>query len=251
MGRGDGKIYKLIACAAGAIGLVCAASAASATTLDVMFVVDGSGSIGSSGFAQEQAFVENAITNVLPSDGNAGAILFSSGVDQNQSLIALGSGGAATLSNDVAGWTYPTGGGYQKVAFNAAITDFVDNSPAGDQRLLVEVTDDGAPYPVTLQSACGLASTLQADNITVAFVNGNAPSGPSSTESCLATSADIFTAGTFADLTNLTPDLQTLVNQLDAPATIPGPPSLSIFAAALAGLISLRALRRRHRRYTF
>lgn len=245
MKRGVGKVLTFVTSAMGLAALFAAAPEASATTLDVMFVVDGSGSIGSVGFADEKAFVENAITNILPSGGNAGAILFATNVPQN---ISLGVDDYATLSSAVAGWSYPQGYGYQKAAFNDAITDFENNSPAGDARLLVEVTDDGLADPVVSQSACVLAPTLQADNINVAFFNGNAPGGPGSTEVCFAgIGGQFFTAASFSDLGDLDSDLQNLVNQLDPPAPVPGPSSLSIFATAVAALSGLTGLRFRRR----
>jgi hypothetical protein len=221
-----------------AAGLVAATAprAHADPTLDTYFVVDGSGSIGYAGFTDEKSFVENAITNVLPGSSAAGAEEFGTTVTGSTGLLNLSGGGAASLDSDVTNWAYYATDTYQKLALTDAI-NALETAPAGDPKLLVYVTDYGDPNPVQSQSGCGLASTLAADDITVVFVNGE---GTSSYESCLTGSNDILTAGSFSDLGTLTPDLQTIVDQLDTPAPVPEPSGLALLALPLLGLGALR-----------
>jgi hypothetical protein len=228
-----------------AAGLVAApvTRAKADATLDTYFVVDGSGSIGYAGFTAEKSFVENAITNVLPSNGAAGAEEFGTTVTGATGLLNLGGGGAATLNSDVANWAYYATDTYQKLALTDAI-NALETAPAGDPKLLVYVTDYGEPNPVESQSGCSLASTLTADDINVVFVNGK---GTSSYESCLTGSNDILTVGSFSDLDTLTPDLQTIVDQIDTPAPVPEPSSLVLLALPLLGLAASHRRARRRR----
>ena len=112
---------------------------------DVVFLVDGSGSIGATDFAEEINFVADLIDS-LPSDVHSGVIVFSSNVEDMYSLTNNPS--SATIRS----LNYPGGGTSIGNAITVAIDEFTMNGRSGCVDHLIVLTDGISGDDVTLPS---------------------------------------------------------------------------------------------------
>ena len=115
--------------------------------LDIMTLIDGSGSLGSQGFIGEKAFVADLVGNVLPdpADGRTrmgiirfarfADLLYRLNFDQTPSVVQA-------LVNSI---TYPLGVTNTQAALELAIDHFDHESTAGRGKVILLITD-GVPF---------------------------------------------------------------------------------------------------------
>lgn len=120
-------------------------------TLDIVFVMDSSGSIGSTGWQNERAFINDYILTARAVNSRIAVIRFSTfvtvewGFNDNQSDIAIG-----VVVN---GLTFTDSDSHLRDAMYQAIDLFTVQSPPNNDRLIVFLTD-GVPNPSSTQSPC-------------------------------------------------------------------------------------------------
>ncbi|HVX41018.1 MAG TPA: vWA domain-containing protein [Gemmatimonadaceae bacterium] len=134
--------------------------------VDVVVVLDGSGSETSAGFNLAKQAIAQAPWDHYRTD--LGVVLFSTGVNaqygmnQNQSLSAIQSW--------VTGLHYPAGETYTLAGMQAAVQQFKNYGHPGWRKIIYLVTD-GVPNPSTLQNPCSTnlsaASQLRSDLATL------------------------------------------------------------------------------------
>ena len=149
---------------------VCAVSPVRAAPIvvpqDIIFVIDGSGSLGQSGFDQEIDFVVDLIQNyggdpLHPT--RFGAVLFSTGtpttvynLTDNQTL--------SVVANVIDNLDHPGGQTYTRDAVQRAIQMFDTQSDELNPKMMILITD-GNPNPSTSQNPCSLKINLDAEDI--------------------------------------------------------------------------------------
>ena len=154
-------------------------SCANSVEQDVIFLLDGSGSVGSTGWALQRQFVADLVTTGLDPNSRVGIIRYATGAETVWTFAD------SQDRNDIAtalnGLSYPAGQSYTRTAVQQALDDF---QAYGDTRprLLFLITD-GSPSP-TSEDPCPLASALAADGIKT-VVLGASPSFSPATYSCL------------------------------------------------------------------
>ena len=125
--------------------------------LDIVFVLDESGSVGSTNFNKVKNFVVDQITNKIDEESNIGVVSFSNQIQIDHSLGDTQTPRTQLLST-VNGLSHSGGQTYTDSAVQKAIDDFTANDDPTKQNVMVLVTD-GVPYPST-RSPCGLKATL-------------------------------------------------------------------------------------------
>ena len=131
--------HKIIACA-------------STVELEVLFVMDISGSVGSTGWETEKTFVSNMITNGMSDVPSVAVMTFGTGAwsqwnftDQQQPR--------SVITDAVENLPYTGGSTYMKTAVKAGITIF-DQTGSPDVDNLMFLITDGDPFPSYYESVC-------------------------------------------------------------------------------------------------
>ena len=164
--------------------------------LDIIFVLDESGSVGATNFGLVKDFVVDQLTNDISLDSNVGVVSYCTQYLLDYSLAQTQTP-RTDLINTVNGLVFSGGLTYTK----AAIDDFVANDDPSKDNMLVLITD-GVPVPSS-QSPCSLKATLDANGITV-FVIGIG-SFDTTHVNCLVDdpSTQVVLLGAFDELPNL------------------------------------------------
>lgn len=117
---------------------------------DTMFIIDRSGSIGATGFAQDKAFM-TSLVNSLPVDADhrIGIVTFSTSAE----LITNFIDDRATLLATIAALTYPGGTTCTSCGLDLADSKFQETSAAGTRRIGIVITDGAASVPTTTLQA--------------------------------------------------------------------------------------------------
>lgn len=170
---------------------------ASAAPQDIYFVLDASGSVGSTGWAEETTFVSDMIESGVGNTSRVGIVTFATGAWVKYNLTET-QHPRSVLTSFVNALTYTKGYTYTKDAISATISAYKKYATKGYDRLLLLITD-GIPNPASTESPCGLKTTLDAQNITVVIV-GVTSSFSSSAVSCLVddTSTQIILVSSFS-----------------------------------------------------
>lgn len=183
-------------------GLVCSASAYATPITDIAILMDASGSMGRTGWDNEEDFVSNFILDGIPYEhSRLGIIQFSSssrtkqiyGFEDQQDDREL-------IADVVQNMSYTKGSTYMKKAIDKAINLF-DNESAEENNKAIIMLTDGNPWPSSRQDPCGRASALDARGIDV-FIVGMGNGWTRDRIDCLVEDPylDIIaTAGTSAD----------------------------------------------------
>jgi hypothetical protein len=205
-----------------ALFFVCLSSAHAATIKDIVFAIDGSGSLGAVHFNDEVDFVSDLLASGLPATAEVGAFTWgTSNYDLIDPLMPVSTHG---LSDTIENAAYPGGFTYMKNAVQHGI-DLLAATSSADSKLLVLLTD-GPPNPFT-QSPCSLAGDLAASHITLFLVDVIDPGGLTA-EQCLAANPN-------QSFTNAAVAKSAIVSFANAPE--PGTEALS--ASALLALLAL------------
>ncbi|HEU4989380.1 MAG TPA: vWA domain-containing protein, partial [Gemmatimonadaceae bacterium] len=189
--------------------------------LDIVAVMDASGSIGTSGWVADMNFVSDVVQTYANSSTRFGIVEFSTQTyirytflqDQTPSVV----------SNVVQNLPYLRGETYTRNAMDAAYAMFT-TSDSTRARLALLITD-GLPNPST-QSPCNLAPALQAAHIRVVII-GVGPDVTESALSCLLTSpADFIPVASYTSsalndvLQQLNPYIHPALTNLTVTATV-------------------------------
>lgn len=205
---------------------------------DVVFVFDGSGSLGNQGFDDIITFMKNIVDT---QSGNPlhpirfGAIMFASNVqtiynlndDQTPSVIT------GVLDNVL----YPEGTTATRDALNAALDMFEDQSFDINPKTLLLITD-GAPFPTRTQSVCHNGDMK--DNLDAADVQANIVGvGSSFNPNVLACLVDDETTQ-IMEITDLSNDIDFQQGYIQGVVAMPAPGMAVIFAFGIAGIAAVR-----------
>ena len=206
---------------------------------DVVFVFDGSGSLGQSGFGDVIAFMQG-IVNDHSGDPlhpiRFGAILFSTGIqtiynltdDQTPSVIT-------DLLDNVA---YPAGQTHTRDALTAALDLFDDQSDDINPKTLLLITD-GAPFPTLSQRVChngNMKNQLDAAAVEVNIVGVGNDYNPAPVACLVDDEASQIIELTDFSLTSVDFDRGYVENSMAMPA----PGMVIIFAFGIAGIAAAR-----------
>ncbi len=124
--------------------------------LEVLFIMDSSGSMGQDGWTDEKAFVTGMIESSLPEDAGIAVVRFATSATKewyfnyNQTRSAI--------INDVDNLEWTQGTTATRTALDKAIEVFEDTSDDQSRRVIILITD-GNPNPQSSQNPC----TLQGD----------------------------------------------------------------------------------------
>lgn len=153
------------------LGLLCSANSYAAPMLDIAILMDSSGSMGSTGWNNEEDFVSKLIISGIPyEDTRLGIIQFSSssrtkqiyGFDDQQD-------DRQQISDRVQDMNYTRGSTYMKKAVDKAINLFDNESSAENEKAIIMLTD-GNPWPSSRQSPCSSVYKLNERGIKVYIV---------------------------------------------------------------------------------
>jgi uncharacterized protein YegL len=177
---------------------------------DIMFIVDGSGSIGPSAFQQARNFMADVV-NQLPVDADhrIGIVTFANSAVLNQTF----SGDKATVLAKIATLPYPSGLTCTECGLNVATAEFAARSPASAHRIGIVLTDGVATSPANLPAALAAAA---AQNIEL-FAIGVGPSISMAQLNQIASDPDATHVFTVASYANLHTILQALVAAVTRP----------------------------------
>jgi len=162
---------------------------ASDASLDIMFIMDASGSVGSSNWVTEQDFVINMIETGVNDDSQIAIMDFASGAWAQWNFTD--SQVRSDITTHVSNMGYTQGSTHMKTALTAAITVF---DKTGDPNLnnVAMLITDGNPYPSYTQSVCDSATiknSLDDAGITVVII-GVGTGWSTSSVSCLVDDED-------------------------------------------------------------
>jgi uncharacterized protein YegL len=179
---------------------------------DIMFIVDGSGSIGTTAFAQARTFMADVV-NQLTVDTNhrIGIVTFANGAVLNTTF----SDNKAALLATIAALPYPQGITCTECGLNMATTQFATNSSPTAHHVGIVITDGAATNPANLPGALTLAA---AQNIEL-FSIGVGPSISLAELNQIATNPDathVFTVTSYATLNTILAALVTAVTRPEA-----------------------------------
>ncbi len=137
--------------------------------VDVLLLMDASGSVGSSDFDMEKTFVNDVINSVFPDpEDRVGIIRFSTSVD---TLYQFDDDQTrTTLSSFVNTISYPGGWTDTLGALNQAIVEFDTLSSTEKDKLIIIITDGNPILSGEAQDVCPLNADLQSRDIKVVFV---------------------------------------------------------------------------------
>jgi uncharacterized protein YegL len=177
---------------------------------DIMFIVDGSGSIGTDAFQQARVFMADVV-NQLPVDANhrIGIITFANAAVLNTTF----SGDKAALLTAIGALPYPQGITCTECGLNMAASQFAANSASTAHRVGIVITDGAASTPANLPAAIANAGT---QNIEL-FSIGVGTSVSVAQLMQIATDPDathVFTVTSYANLNTI---LNTLVDAVTTP----------------------------------
>ena len=131
---------------------------------DVLFLVDGSGSILPEGYADELEFVSNLI-DAFPSEIRSGVIVFSDAIDHVLPVAER----TSTSPDDISGLSFPNGFTSIGSAINAARVEFNNSGRSECVNHLVVLTDGISDDDVTAPSEAARADGI----ITYSIAIGN------------------------------------------------------------------------------
>ncbi len=180
------------------------------STLETVFLMDGSGSLGSSGFVIEKTFVNNIIQNGLPSDSPVGLVLFATGA--NTLYDFSDDQDRTALTNFINNIVYPGGNTYTKDAVLAGMDIFDQTGSPQNNKLMFLITD-GNPTTSPPQGVCDnedIKNMLDSRGIKVVIIGiGNA--WDPNMISCIVddASTDIIDMSSFSDAA-----IAEIINQL-------------------------------------
>ena len=201
-----------VACGAGTnvSFTVSGTSIVDANSSDIMFIVDGSGSIGTAAFQQARNFMADVV-NQLPVDANhrVGIVTFAS----NAVLNTTFSSNKAALLATISGLPYPAGSTCTECGLNMAANQFSANSSSTAHHIGIVITDGVATTPANLPSA--LANTA-AQHVEL-FSIGVGASVSVAQLNQIATDPDgshVFTVTSYATLPTI---LNSLVDAITSP----------------------------------
>jgi len=156
---------------------------------DIIFVIDGSGSLGASGFQNEIDFVVDLI-QTYGSDPlhptRFGAVLFSTGATTVYDLVDNQT--PSIIANVINNLAYPGGFTYTRDAVAGAISLFDAQSDGANPKTMILITD-GNPNPFSTQNPCDLKVQLDAADIQSRII-GSGPGLNISTIGCLVDDVD-------------------------------------------------------------
>jgi hypothetical protein len=209
-------------------------SARASTITDVVFAIDGSGSIGATSFNSEKNFVKDLLTTGLSATTEVGVFTWSTSTyNLIDPLVPASTPGlTATITN--AG--YPSQSSYMKNAVQNGI-NILTAGPSGDKKLLVLLTD-GPPNPVA-QSPCSLVNTLATNQITVIVVDIANVDGLTA-EACLAADSNHSNFFTDAGLAS-----QAIIHFATPPVETPAVPEPGTVALSAGAMFALMMFVRR------
>jgi uncharacterized protein YegL len=148
---------------------VAVTGSSSAEPLDVIALVDASGSIRPEPFVTLKNALAGMINNFgWSASGNHLAIVeFSTGAKVKYSLASTQN--PDLLAAAALGMPYDAGSTYTKTGMQAALTEFTTNGRPGARRVVLLITD-GVPNPATAQNPCSLKTSFDAAGVkTVIF----------------------------------------------------------------------------------
>ncbi len=153
------------------LGLLCSVNSYAAPMLDIAILMDSSGSMGSSGWNNEEDFVSKLIISGIPyEDTRLGIIQFSSSYTTKQIYgFEDQQDDRQEISDVVQDMYYRGGSTYMKKAVDTAINLF-DTESAGENAKAIIMLTDGNPYPSYSQSPCTSVYKLNDRGINVFIV---------------------------------------------------------------------------------
>jgi len=137
--------------------------------VDVMFLMDASGSVGPTDFLIEKAFVRDIINTVFPDpEDRVSIVRFSTTIDTiHQFTDTQTRNNLESIVNNI---TYPGGWTDTLGALNRAISEFDTLSSPEKDKLIIIITDGNPIVPNGAQDVCPLDSDLDNRGIKVVFV---------------------------------------------------------------------------------
>ena len=173
---------------------------------DLIFVVDGSGSVGSAGWAQTQDFLVDLVQGIDGGPGGIryGIVRFSNGA---QSLYHFyNSQDPAVISNFIYGMSWPNSVTHTRTGLERAINDFNAYSTPERDKFIVMVTD-GVPYPTSYNpcNAPSLAPVLSGLGIDIKVIGVG--DFDINQLSCLNNGSNFFEVASFNDLSAIADDI--------------------------------------------
>lgn len=177
---------------------------------DIMFIVDGSGSIGATAFQQARDFMADVV-NQLPVDANhrIGIITFADGARVNTTF----SSNKATLLSTIATLPYPLGNTCTECGLNTAASQFAASSSSTARHIGIVITDGVATTPANLPTALANAA---AQNIELFSIGVGASVSVAQLDQ-IATDPDtthVFTVTSYANLKTI---LNSLIDAITSP----------------------------------
>ncbi len=204
------------------LGLFCSANIYAAPILDIAILMDASGSMGNSGWNNEEDFVSDLILTGIPfEDTRLGIIQFSSrskikqihGFEDQQN-------DREQLSDRVQDMYHTGGGTYMKDAVRKAMDLFDTESQDENEKAIIMLTD-GNPWPSSRQSPCTLKSRLDNRGISV-FIVGMGSGWDVDQIDCLVDDSDLdIIAATSTSAADLAAAMQPLTERLGAISGVP------------------------------
>jgi uncharacterized protein YegL len=179
---------------------------------DIMFILDGSGSIGSSAFQQAKAFMADVV-NQLPVDANhrIGIVTFASTAVLNTTF----SSNKPALLATIAALPYPQGFTCTECGLNTATTEFATNSSPTAHHVGIVITDGISSTPANLPPALVAAAGQNIELFAIGV--GSAVSIPQLNQ--IATDPDlthVFTVTSYASLNTILTALISAVTRPEA-----------------------------------
>ena len=175
-----------------------------AVPIDMVFIVDGSGSVGASGFQDSKDFVNDVVAQFNIGSGSTdtrvGVVQYSSsGSSITIATLAVGTS-VSTITSAVDSMYFQNGGTYTGQAITYAQDSVLDSARATAQKLMIVLTDgQSADTPGTT------ADAARAAGITVfaVGVSSGSDSDYSELESIGGSAANVFSVGALSELSSI------------------------------------------------